>query len=261
MAERLSRMSHIEFDFEWIDPAGARGPELRATWARLQILVDDEPVTRLIDEISRSVRTSVYLPLYPLAEWIATNWWFLFYEIERRGSPQSPDYEQRHNLRFGSEGFALPSVSFAPTGGSMGVQWTPMRLKHQRLEFTGRGIAQISVEDLRNTLLGFLQAVTGRLDESGVTQSLLANEARAINEIDPQEEHFCAAAAALGLEPYSLRDSQAEEIVDIAQKLPPSVVAEFFVIAEYQQLAAAGGRVVEGNTRESGERGRSHAAQ
>jgi hypothetical protein len=75
-----------------------------------------------------------------------------------------------------------------------------------------------------------------RLDESGVTQSPLANEVRAINNIDPPEAHFCAAAAALGLEPYSLDDSQAQEIVDIAQKLPPSVIAEFFVIAEYQQL-------------------------
>ena len=56
-------MSDLTLNFEWIDPAEARGAELRATWARLEILLDEVPITRLIDFESRGIRNSVFLPL------------------------------------------------------------------------------------------------------------------------------------------------------------------------------------------------------
>ncbi len=61
---------------EWQDAPGVRAAELRATWARLEIWAGDTCVTRVEDE-SPSERRSIFVPLYPLAEWIAYNWWFL----------------------------------------------------------------------------------------------------------------------------------------------------------------------------------------
>jgi len=55
----LNDMASIDFDFEWIDPAEAKGPELRATWAQLRVLVDGHVVTRAIDSTSRGVRTNI----------------------------------------------------------------------------------------------------------------------------------------------------------------------------------------------------------
>jgi len=63
-------MSGLTLNFEWIDPAEARGAELRATWARLEILLDEFPITRLIDFESPGIRNSVLLPRYPLAVWL-----------------------------------------------------------------------------------------------------------------------------------------------------------------------------------------------
>lgn len=74
-------MNQLTFDFEWKDPGGARGPELSATWARLEIRVGDVPVTRVDDLRARSVRNAIYGPLYPVAEWIVSNWWSLLYEV------------------------------------------------------------------------------------------------------------------------------------------------------------------------------------
>ena len=56
-------MSDLTLNFEWIDPAEARGTELRATWARLEILLGGIAITRLIDFESRGIRNSVFLPL------------------------------------------------------------------------------------------------------------------------------------------------------------------------------------------------------
>jgi len=92
----------FQFQFEWEDPLGARGPELRATWARLEIRVDDIPVSRLIDEKNRSIRDAVYGPLYPVAEWIAMNWWSLLHEVEVPGTPRwetyAMEFEEREYL-------------------------------------------------------------------------------------------------------------------------------------------------------------------
>jgi hypothetical protein len=41
------------------------GDELRATWASLSIQIDDNVITELQDRRTRSVRTGIFLPLYP----------------------------------------------------------------------------------------------------------------------------------------------------------------------------------------------------
>src|SRR3954454_10671405 len=115
----------VTFQYEWIDPAGAKGAELRATWARLEIDIDGHIVTRAIDGVSRGVRDSLYLPLYPLAEWLVTNWWFLLYEVEPRRLGTGNGYYGRHSLRSAGEGFALPSILFSATGATVQAHWRP----------------------------------------------------------------------------------------------------------------------------------------
>ena len=70
-------MSELNFEFDWVDSEGIRGAELSTTWASLKIAVGDSVVTRIEDKRAKTVRDFVYVPLYPLAEWLATNWWFL----------------------------------------------------------------------------------------------------------------------------------------------------------------------------------------
>ena len=81
-------MNNLQLDFEWQDPAGAKGDELCATWASLSILIDGNPVTELQDKQTKAVRTWVFLPLFPLAEWLADNWWFLRSEVGRSLFPR-----------------------------------------------------------------------------------------------------------------------------------------------------------------------------
>lgn len=229
-------MSKLILDFEWIDPADAKGPELRATWARLQIALDGNPITRLIDDASRSVRSSVFLPLYPLAEWLAIHWWLLFSEIETPGRSASDQYEKRHDLRYGAEGFALPSLTIQPLGHQIRLVWRPVRLGAQNLEFTASGSAYVRAAELRQTLSDFINAVLKRLDEQGVQNTLLEKEWNSIQIVDSQEQEFCSAVASLGLDPYALSEQEQQEIIEVSESLPPSLWPDFFAAADFATL-------------------------
>ncbi|HLL45706.1 MAG TPA: hypothetical protein VK399_03315 [Longimicrobiaceae bacterium] len=229
-------MTSFAFDFEWVDPMGAKGPELRATWARLSIIAGDSTVTRVYDVVSRSVRDSIYLPLYPLAEWLVTHWWFLFHEIEPSGRISEQEYGRRHNLRFAREGFALPSLSIVPVGESIRLGWKPEKLSSCRVEFLGEGNTHIPTDDFRESITILIQAVVERLEQYDVYGTLLQQEWAAVRDASPDEASFCAAAAALGLDPFSLTDEQAETITIAGNSIPESVLKEFFEAADFLVL-------------------------
>jgi hypothetical protein len=238
-------MSQIEFALEWLDPMSARGEELRATWARFELNVDDEPITRLLDHSSRSVRSSIYLPLYPLAEWTVANWWYLFYEIETPGRSANNAYFDRHNLRSGASGYAVPSLYIRPVGGLIRLDWRPVRLQHQKIEFLGAGTGFISVEQLRDFLTNLVQAVIQRLEESGVRGTLVQEEWQRILASDEEEKEFCAASAALGLDPYALDEASQERILSVGAVLPASVSQDFFTAADFEMLNEQAQRLLE----------------
>src|SRR4051812_30920387 len=70
----------LAFRVEWEEAPRVRSPALAATWARLEIWVDDHPVTRFWSQPTNGIRTGVYGSVLPLAQWIVRNWWFLLHE-------------------------------------------------------------------------------------------------------------------------------------------------------------------------------------
>jgi hypothetical protein len=225
-------MSRIDFDIEWQDPGAARGPELHATWARLQIAVEGEFVTRLYDTSLNSVRTGVYLPLYPLAEWIVTNWWALLYECVRPSQATSKAYGRRHNIRNASEGYALPSLEIRPTAGHFELTWQRRTLPDCRLEFLRYGAATLASASVEDSLSTLVKRVIARLDEKGVADTVLQRDWMAIEAQDEDQTAFCRAAGAMGLDPFDLPSQIEDKIVNADHVLPDSVESDFFEAAE-----------------------------
>lgn len=230
-------MTEIQLRFDWVDPEGVQGAELRATWAQLGVWIGDEPVTRVFDEKSRTVRDHVYVPLYPLAEWLATHWWLLFYEVETPARSADNCFEMRHSLRDAREGYALPALSIHSQGETVQLAWVEDKLPPQRLEFLSRGQKTIGCSALRRELGDFIEAVVLRLQQLGVEQTVLEEEWAAISSTDSEEKEFCTAAAALGLDPYDLDDPQREMILAVGENIPASLRSEFFSVARAEQLA------------------------
>jgi hypothetical protein len=66
----------LDVNIEWLEAPGVTTPELAATWARYEIWAGNECITQ-VEAADGTFRRSVYGSLYPLAQWIASNWWLL----------------------------------------------------------------------------------------------------------------------------------------------------------------------------------------
>lgn len=228
-------MSSLTLEFEWLNPEGIKGQELRATWASLEIRPSDNAVT-FIDHSARSVRSNLFLPLYPLAEWITTHWWFLFHEVETPGRSTSDRYDKRHNIRHGAEGYAAPSLTIRPLGEQIKLEWNPSLLKAQQIEFISSGESYVPSSKLQHDLSNFISAVIKRLHEHGIEGTLLEQEWSSIQAVDSEELEFCTAAAALGLDPYSLSEPEQQEILTVSEQIPQSLLRDFFAVADLTVL-------------------------
>lgn len=226
-------MNGLHFDFAWETPLAAVGPELRATWAHLVITVNGIPVTQVHDYKARSVRDGIYLPLYPLAEWLAMNWWPLLYEMETPRRLVHSDYARRHNIRFSREGFALPDLTVRPVGGEQAfMEWKTFDPSGCAVRFLQQGSAVLEVAQVREAFASLINGVVNRLECEGIIGAQLQEEWQTIGSVDREESEFCEAAATLGLDPYGLSEDMASSIIRVNGMLPVELLQEFFPAAD-----------------------------
>ncbi|MEA3048653.1 MAG: hypothetical protein QOG84_489 [Sphingomonadales bacterium] len=226
----------IQFKFEWEEPGFAKGDELRATWARFELLVNGRPVTRVLDRTIRAERAAVYVPLFPLAEWLAHNWFFLFAEVGSRHT-RDRSYAGRHSLRFAGEGYALPDFQFLPAGELMDLRWFPYRPANHLVEFLDGGEAFSPIVEVQARASEFVQAVVDRLAAENVSAPSLTEEWQAIQSLPQDERLFAEAAASLGVDPFDLRVKDQNAILDAASQVPGEVLPELLAITRPKDIA------------------------
>ena len=221
-------MSDFQLRFEWEDSPRVRAPELNATWARLEISADGEPITKVEAERVQSLRRGIYVPLYPIAEWMIANWWFLWDEWRADGR------DPRHNMLGAREGFALPDLSFVPTESKMEVTWRPTvptvsERSRCEVRFLSGGSSIVPKALVKEEFRRLVEAVIERLSARQVQQTYLAPEWRAIldAEHDPEQRAFCEKAARLGCDPFDVADSVAAQIEHLGVLLPEPVAEDF----------------------------------
>src|SRR5215475_8994276 len=80
----------------------------------------NENITRFKDDYSREISQHVEVPAYFIAEWVAENWWPLFWEPRKSEDDEpDPEFMSRHSLLAAQHGFALPKLLLLPIGRSM----------------------------------------------------------------------------------------------------------------------------------------------
>lgn len=233
-------MSDLHLDFEFIDPGGARGEELAATWARLEIRVGTSLVSRVLDPAARTIRDGVYLPLYPVAEWVVLHWWRLLHEPAVPSRPNYPSFDRRHCLASAGEGFALPWLRFEPLGEVVRVSWEAYAPSLAPIEFVADGHAHLPTDEVSAVLGAFVSAVVGRLDELGIAGTVLQDEWQALQEVDEEEREFCQLSARLGLDPLRIPEDVVEEVLSVLGGLPPSVRDDFAASVDPEHLGEEG---------------------
>jgi IrrE N-terminal-like domain len=229
-------VTDIRIEYEWQDPGTARGPELRATWARISIRIGDQCVTQVLDQTSRSVRDGIYGPLYPLAEWLLFNWWAIFEECGDRNRQNHTAYRGRHDLRGAMEGYALPDLLLIPAGRLMHLHWNQCVDSARRVEFLQHGSEFVLRENVEESFLQLLQSVVERLEQQGVVESPLQQEWKAMASLKIPDQHQCRLIGALGVDPFDLSVEHESAIRTATQSLPINLQEEFFKTAQVDQL-------------------------
>ena len=214
-------MPELSFDFDWVDSEGIRGPELAMTWASLRIAAGDAFITRILDERAKTVRDFVYVPLYPLAEWLATNWWSIANEFQNPDRQGDPEFRRRHSLSASREGYAFPDLEVVSSGDWTRLAWKSCAPQWTRVEFLDQGQVWVDKLEFRQACTELIDGVVRRLASRGIEDTLLQEEWAAIQdtEQDDEELSFCEAAAGLGWDPYDLEVSQRDDVLLLANDL------------------------------------------
>ena len=212
-------MPDFSFDFDWVDAAGVRGPELSATWAALKVRVNGSIVTRVHDARAKTVRDFVHVPLYPLAEWLVGNWWFLKHEFLNPAKEHDPSFHRRHSLNSSREGYAFPNLEVIPFGTRTRLAWWNNVTRWTRVEFLNKDRESVDSIEFQETCADFIDRVIQRLMCLGVEETFLQQDWEAIRTADADESKFCEAAAGLGWDPFALDDERRTKVLELSGEL------------------------------------------
>jgi hypothetical protein len=210
-------MSALEFKYEWENAPGVTDEILALTWARLEIYVDDRPVTRLVDHRSTSERTGVYGSIYPLAEWLVENWWSLLFEARRTAgslsgrrlaarSSAARGWVRRHSMLAARSGVALPDLTIAREGDRVLAEWCADDddgNAKRPVQFVSHGMALLDPESVRDEFRKLASAVVARIGNAGgEDRQRLSTNLSEVLKSQRDELDLCSRAARLGLDPY-----------------------------------------------------------
>lgn len=117
-------MTHpdLSFHWDWLPPFDAGSVEA-ATFAELKIALQEHVATELEDLQSQTLRESLLASAYPLAMFLAANWWRLRWEPAP--ARESAEWRMSHSLAAAGGGYAWPDLTFASDGDSVCATMTP----------------------------------------------------------------------------------------------------------------------------------------
>lgn len=162
---------------DWL-PSEEADPRYANTAAALVISVGKVTVTKVLNDWSKTVSDRARVPVYPLAEWLAANWWRLHAEAPyETGSRPPSEWRLSHDLPAIGGGIVWPRVRFVSDDHSMlvsaralrGANWEPVT------QLNSLPATPVSFDDFDKAVIGLIELVLGRLREIGVSAEPLAS--------------------------------------------------------------------------------------
>lgn len=227
------------FDYEWCDDAEPSSDRVsQYTMARVRIEAGGQAVTSLYDRYLKDNRDHVFVPLAHVAEWMAANWWHLWYEAADVSGEQRPGFLARHDLADAGNGFVLPRVTFVPVGDRIRVRarrWSPM---HAPIEFRAECDVMLERDDVEQEFRSLIGDVIERLRAKRTPFESLESEWQAIESLDQEEREFCQAVAITGLDPFDLDAQTADRIARAWNQMDPAIREDALGAAPERSLDA-----------------------
>ncbi|MFY3457767.1 hypothetical protein ACOTJD_13980 [Achromobacter xylosoxidans] len=243
----------MQFDFlyDWqASPGGVRLDSHAATWADLTIGIDgrfftaNEPASE--EEPRRVRRTYVSVSVFPLAEFIAANWWPLLYEPHEKSKVPNVDhvaFNQRHWIDQHTDGFAYPKVGFFGADSSVRIIAQSTKIPnadicfYEKTQSINRNWEGLRRDKVEAALLEFIRAVADRLpanqDKVWLNdQWLRIDQSRK----DGGEAKYCRLAGLLGEDPYEPGEELYDTIVRTVELLGEDMATEMCATSQVSDV-------------------------
>lgn len=201
-----------------VDQPDAVDPLERKSWSAFRMRIGHRAISRMWDPVLDAERWTLYVPTFPIAEWLVHNWWAFFHEpcrTEALLSIPRDDHQlgwlKRHSLRCADSSLRLPALAVFNDGRGLRAEW---RADAERElgrscsssvgEFLATGGDQLDLAGTQDTLSAFIETVIGRVSGVDVPRvSSLCERWKAIKSAEVAERDYCVLAGRLGLDPYS----------------------------------------------------------
>ena len=235
-------MTSLSFQFdEWLqgnDP----DPRRALTLASLVIAVDDVPATRLFDSWAQTVTDRARLPLYPLAEWFAANWWRLHHEAPREtiGGPPPLDWRLSHDLAAVGGGYVWPRLRFASDDLTIQVSaralrsaaWEPVRHLN---DIPPAGVPVTAFDAAIEQLIGLVLNRLRELDVSAEPLETIWSDVIAERD-DAEVAEWRAWEARLGYDPGEAPEQLMQQIASLFMRAGKAALAEIVPVVEHHDV-------------------------
>jgi hypothetical protein len=232
-------MTAFQISKTWLPKKGPS--ELDATMARLDLVIGDRNVTEFVESDGQK-SNQLEIPVYFIAEWLAENWWPLLWE-PRKSEEGADDAEfvARHSLLAAQHGFALPRVTFIPTGRTIHIAANAREAAFADVRFRNSSQASPTREDVEKELRAFVSSVCVRLEQSSIKDTGLQSAWQLVEDVTSDERQFCQFAGALGLDPHDVGDPTAALLERLLGKLGQRLLMDLCLVAPPASFDAIAG--------------------
>ncbi len=224
------RVAELQFTVEWL-AAGGDERVLRETSAQFGIRVGEAWLTRSEDIWSRTVRDTVLVSTYPVALWLAANWWRLGWEpLPKRGALPGIGWRMAHEIGAADSGFVWPRVVFASDGEAMNIWAVPSAAHGQSVRYLCGldGPQRVPIESFRQEAGNFIESVRSRLDAIGCSNAGLAGLWRLVRDdmADPAASRARRLEAQMGFDPDECPEGVLEQALTLQSQVGDATMAE-----------------------------------
>ena len=165
----VRKIGALRFTLEWVPMTNRDGTEIAHTAARLSLHVGPINLTTNRNVWSDTIHESVLVSAYPLALWLAANWWRLHWEpLLAPGTPVGLDWRKAHEMEAAGYGFVWPHSLWVSDGEAMHIWAVAARTQDRKrkvvhyLKGTG-GPVSVPLKEFTEGAEDFLAATVWRL--------------------------------------------------------------------------------------------------
>jgi hypothetical protein len=223
----------FSINFEWI---GSESSDYHhCTFAEVDICLSGVHICELEDTVSKTVRPTMRVSAYALAQWLASNWWRIICEPERVGS----SWEMSHKLGAIGEGYLWPDLEFCSDSQDVKLSMYPTpSSSREGVRYLNHIQRDVSLPHFEMTIRSFIESVIERLYSFGYKNSALHKVWEELKEELSNHEYskWRRVEALLGNDPDTVSSDFVEDILTASKKYGENAVSEIISCQENDPL-------------------------